>query len=295
MKPTTTLIALLASTALLAQPTLEFSDVPTGNTSLSVYQLTDPGNIVEPSTGANQTWDFSSGTFAAAGNAVMGPSAGTPYAASYPAANWTWAITPTVGAADYLYLVLNSSGMENVASHVPTAPNVYTNYQRIMQFPIAFGASFVDAFTSPDHSGTDTWTYAGHGTLITPIGTFTDQVMMVGSDDDIVIWNASPLYPRVIANEDGVTLFGPGSTGVAENGRMALGVFPVPASTTLTITGTTTTAQWSIVDLQGRTLLAGRTTDMTRVQVDIAELAEGEYLLTVLDAAGRRTIRFQKR
>lgn len=294
MRTSATLFTILAAAALSAQPTLEFSDVPTGNTTLTVYQLTDPGNIVEPSTGANQTWDFSSGTFAAAGNAVMGPSAGTPFAANYPAANWAWTITPTVGAADYLYMVLNNSGMENVAAHVPADPNVYTDFQRIMQFPMAFGASFVDAFTSPDHTGTDTWTYAGHGTLITPIGTFTDQVMMVGSDDDVVLWNASPLYPRVIANEDGVMLFGPSSTGVAERIAPALAVFPVPASTALNITGITATAQWSVVDLQGRTLLTGRTTDPTRTQVDIAALAEGDYLFTVVDAAGRRSIRFQK-
>lgn len=294
MKTTLTLSTLLAATALCAQPTLQYADVPTSNLLLTVYTLTDPGNVQDPSAGANQTWDFSSATFAPSGTAVLGPSTGTPYAATYPTANWAWSITPTAGMADYLYMVLSATGMENVATNVPTDPNVYTDHQRIMQFPLAFGASFSDTYASPDHTGSQTWTYEGHGTLITPIGTFSDQVILVSTDDDLVIWNASPLYPRVVANSGGVMLFGPSTTGIAENINMALTVFPVPATTALNITGIIAAAQWSVVDLQGRTLLTGRTTDPTRTQVDIATLAEGDYLLNVVDATGRRSVRFQK-
>ena len=295
MKTTATLFTLLAATGLCAQPTLQYADVPTGNFALSVYAMTDPGTAQEPTAGTGQTWDFSSATFTLAGTAVLGPSTGTPYAASYPSANWAWAITPIVGDADYLYMDLSASGMDNVATHVPSAPNVYTDHQRIMQFPMAYGASFQDTYASPDHTGAQTWSYAGHGTLITSIGTFTDQVMMTSTDDDMVIWNASPLYPRVIANSSGVTLFGPSATGVAENSTGPLAVFPVPATTVLAITGITAAAQWSVVDLQGRTLLTGRTNGPANMQLDVAALAEGNYVLTVLGDAGRRSVRFQKR
>jgi hypothetical protein len=294
MKNTSTLIAILASATLLAQPTLQYDEVPTGNITLSVHTLSDPGNAQQPSAGANQTWDFSSATFAPSGTAVLGPSAGTPFAASYPEANWSWAITPTGGSVDHLYLALGASGMENVATHVPAAPNVYTDHQRIMQFPMAFNTSFFDAFTSSDHTGADTWTYAGHGTLITPIGSFSDQAMMVSSDGDLVIWNISPMYPRVIADGNSVMLFGPGTTGVAEERAAALAVFPVPASTTLNITGITATAVWSVTDTQGRTLLTGNASDLSGSPLDIAPLAQGEYLLFVLDGNGRRSVRFQK-
>ena len=294
MKQITTLTCMLGVAGLVAQPTIQFSDVPTGATTLSVYSMTDPGTVQEPSTGANQTWDFSSAQFALAGTAVLGTAVGTPYASAYPTANWTWVISPTVGAADYLYLASDASGMENVATHVPSAPNVYSDHQKIMQFPFAFGTSFTDAFASPDHTGTDTWTYEGHGTLITSEGTFTNQLKLKSSDDDMVIWNASPLYPRVIANSSGVTLFGPSTTGVAETEASHLSVFPIPATTSLNILGINGTAQWSIMDLQGRMILSGRTLAGQEAPLDITPLVTGEYLLSVQEATGRRVVRFQK-
>ncbi len=294
MKQIITFSSILSIASLFAQPTIQFSDVSTGVTTLSVYSMTDPGTADEPSNGANQTWDLSSVQFAATGTAALGTASGTPYAASYPAANWAWVNSPTVGPADYLYMVLSASGMENVATHVPAAPNEYTDYQKIMQFPFAFGSSFTDTYASPDHTGSDTWTYEGHGTLITSIGTFTDQLKLKSSDDDVVIWNASPLYPRVIASSSGVMLFGPLTTGVADAGASPLVVFPVPAGTFLTILGICGTAQWKVMDLQGRVILNGGSFTGPQATVDIASLAQGEYLMSVQEVAGRRMVRFQK-
>lgn len=294
MKHIITLSSILSVASLFAQPTIQYSDVSTGVTTLSVYSMTDPGTAVEPSTGANQTWDFSSMQFVLAGTAVLGPSTGTPYAASYPDANWIWSTIPTVGAADYMYMAMSASGLENVASHVPSDPNVYSDFQKIMQFPFAFGTSFTDAYVSPDHTGTETWSYEGHGTLITSMGTFTNQLKLKSSDGSLVIWNASPLYPRVIGSSSNVMLFGPLTTGVAEAGAPVLSVFPVPANTSLNITGISGTAQWNIMDLQGRVILSGASITGPQTAVDIAPLAQGEYLLSVQEVAGRRVVRFQK-
>lgn len=294
MKQIITLSSFLSVASLFAQPTIQYSDVSTGATTLSVYAMTDPGTASEPSTGANQTWDFSSMQFAMAGTAVLGSSVGTPYAASYPSANWTWVISPLVGPADYLYLVLSASGMDNVATHVPSAPNVYTDHQRIMQFPFAYGTSFTDTYASPDHTGSQTWSYEGQGTLVTSLGTFTNQLKLKSTDGDMVIWNASPLYPRVIANSSSVMLFGPSTTGVAETAASPLSVFPVPAKTSLNIMGISGAAQWSIMDLQGRVILGGGSFTGPQAMVDITTLAQGEYLLSVQEAAGRRMVRFQK-
>lgn len=275
MKQIITLASLFSVASLLAQPTIQYADVSTGVTTLSVYTLTDPGTASEPGPGANQTWDLGSVQLAMTGTATLGTSTGTPYAATYPSANWTWVISPSGGSVDYMYLVLSTSGMENVATHVPAAPNVYTDYQKIMQFPLAFGNAFTDAYASPGHTGTDTWTYDGHGTLITPIGTFADQLKLTSSDDDVVIWNASPLYPRIIANSDGIMLFGPSTVGVSEAEASPLTVFPVPANTSLNVMGISGTARWSIMDLQGRAILGGGSFKGPQATVDITALAQG--------------------
>ena len=51
--------------------------------------------------------------------------------------------------------------METVASRVPSAPNAYTECDRFLQFPLAFGGSYTNNYASPDNTATQTWTYEG--------------------------------------------------------------------------------------------------------------------------------------
>jgi len=296
MKHLYILSAALVGLSATAQPDILYSNFPTSAVSLTAYAITDPGSTSEPTPGANQTWDFSTAQFALSGTTELRPAATTPYAANYPAANWTFINAGTGNPSDHQYLLVSSTGIEAVASHVPSAPNIYSDFQRILAFPLSLGESYTDAFTSPDHNGTDTWTYAGHGTLITSLGTFNDQLMMIGSDDDLVIWNPSPLFPRVIVNDNGATVLVEGIVGIPDVAApAALRALPNPATNTLQLAGLEgATFTWSILDAQGRMLLKGDNAAASTAAIDVSALATGSYLLVALDGKARRTVRFSK-
>src|SRR5690606_11020653 len=128
-----------------AQTSLQYANWPVSGQSLTMYMLTDPGNAQAPTPGVGQTWDYSSVTFAQAGVAAIAPAAGTPYAASYPTANYVYMVVPTGQPAAYNYMLVNSTSVQNVATDVPADANVYSDYNQILQFPIQFGGSYTDA------------------------------------------------------------------------------------------------------------------------------------------------------
>jgi hypothetical protein len=287
------------STVLIApaQTSLEYANWPVAGQSLTMYVLTDPGSAQAPTPGINQTWDYSSVTFAQAGTAAIAPAAGTPYAASFPEANYVYSVTPTGMATGYNYMLVNSTSVQNVATDVPADPNVYTDYNQILQFPIQFGGSFTDSYASPDNTGSSTWLAAGDGTLITSFGTFTDVVLLYDqANDDLVFWNSSPIFPRLISNSSGVTMFMPGTVGMEENGMgMAQPiVFPNPASSALQVVGSEAHSTWRIVDLQGREMLQGSWTDAGGRTIDIQTLANGQYVLISIGEHTSTAARFVK-
>ena len=280
-----------------AQTSLQFANWPTAGSSSTMYVLTDPGSAQAPTPGIDQTWDYSSVTFAQAGVAAIAPAAGTPYAASYPEANYVYAVTPTGMPTAYNYMLVNSTSVQNVATDVPADANVYTDYNQILQFPIQFGGSFTDSYVSPDNTGSSTWLCAGDGTLITSFGTFTDIVAMYDEDnDDLVFWNSDPVYPRMISNSSGVFFFMPGSVGTNEYPAPAaeFAVFPNPAATSITVIGAPDADTWKIIDLQGRELASGNWITASDRTINIEALATGQYLLISNGAYGSATTRFVK-
>ena len=59
---------------------------------------------------------------------------------------------------------------------MPSAPTVYTDYDRFLQFPLAFGGSYTNNYASPGqycHADVDLRRLR---TTITPLGTFTEQM-----------------------------------------------------------------------------------------------------------------------
>lgn len=293
MKHLFTLGTLLSAAVAIAQPNIEHSNFPTAAMNFSVYVLTDFGTATVPSDGANQTWDLTTATFTEMGGIEFRPAAGTPYATSYPDANWDLITTVTGQAADHRYLMLTATGLEQVAEDVPSSPNVFSDHQQLLAFPLAFGGSFTDACVSPDYSITETWTYSGHGTLITDFGTFPDQIKMVGSDDDLIIWNASPLFPRAIEDDDVITLLVEEPAGIHEETKFsALHTAPNPVTNSLRLVGVEGAYHWFITDVQGRLLLNG--SNSTSQAIDVSSLATGSYLLEARDGETRRTVRFNK-
>jgi hypothetical protein len=128
--------------------------------------------------------------------------------------------------------------LEVVANDVPSATNNYTDPKRILQFPMSLGQSLTDSYVDMDGPSSVTWAYTGHGTAITPLGTFTDLAKVVSTEDDLLLWNTTPLYPLVIDNGSTVLVFAPSNVGIEGIGaRAAVQVYPNPCTDRLVVEG----------------------------------------------------------
>lgn len=293
MNATTTLSAILLATALNAQVSIDFSDLSATGVQLDMYLVTSPGTATEPTDGINQTWDLTSVTLQPLGTLDFTAASNTPFAASYPAANWAWAQTVTGVGTDHIYLDITSAGIEVLATGVPSDVNNYTDPKKIMQFPMTFGQSFTDAYVDIDGPGSVTWSYTGHGTAMTPLGNYPDLAKVVSTEDDLLLWNTAPLYPMVIDDGTNVLAFAPADVGIADRRAPAVQVYPSPCTDALYVDAVNT-ANWRITDLQGRTVQAGRFSSTSLQRIDVNALATGSYVLVLDEAGTHRTVRFSK-
>jgi len=255
MKPTTTFAALILATTLNAQVSIDFSDLSASGVSLDMYIVTAPGTATEPTDGINQTWDLTSVTLQPLGTLNFTAASNTPFAASYPNANWAWAQTVTGLGTDHTYLNISTTGMEVIATDVPSDANTYTDPKQVLQFPMTFGQSFTDAYADVDGPASVTWSYTGHGTALSPLGTFTDLAKVVSTEDDLLLWNTTPLHPLVIDDGTNVLVFVLANVGIGDHNAPAVQVYPSPCTDQLYVNAAGT-ADWRILDLQGRNVQA---------------------------------------
>lgn len=292
MKHMTLAFFLLPLITTQAQPTLQSALVAPGGVQLDMYLLTSPGSATEPSDGVNQTWDLSSISLQPVGSLDFSNAALTPYANTYPSANWVWAQTVTGMGTDYMYLTIDINVLEVVATGVPSDVNDYINPKRILSFPMDLGQSQTDSYEDSDGPGTVTWTYSGHGTAITPVGVFGNVAKVASTEDEVTLWNTAPLYPLVIDDGTSVLVFAPGGVGVSERGAVPVQVYPNPCVESLFVEAHA--ADWRITDLQGRAVHSGRFTGPALQRVDVSTLTPGTYVLELDQDGQRRTVRFSK-
>ncbi len=295
MRIITTSFTLLLVGGLLAQPAFQAAQLPSSTITLGAYLLLNTDELDPPTPGVAQVWDYNDMQLAHVGTFSFGPASATPYASSYPQATHAVATNIMGESPSLAYLAADNTGLDLLVEGVPDGPNLYSDPKRLVQFNLPFGGSFSDSYASPDESGNIIWTFVGYGTLITPLGTFTDQMILASNDDQVFIWNPSPLFPRLVGDGDTPVLLGPVTTGVAEQEDAAqLQLFPVPARDHLQVKGATAGGIWMVHDLVGRQLLQGQWAPAGERSVDVSALAPGRYLLQVRNGEGVRTVRFDK-
>lgn len=290
---TLTLSALFLATTAHSQVTLDYGLLDQDGMQLTMYLLTDPGSATEPSDGANQTWDLSTVTLQPIGTLDFIFATGTPFASNYPGANWVWLQTVTGLGSEYMYLRIDANGIAVHATGVPVNTNDYIDPKLVMLFPMNYGQSFTDNYTDEDGPASVTWSYTGHGTAVTPVGSFSNAVKLVSTEDDLVLWNTNPLHPLVIDDGTDVLAFGPSSTGIADLAAITAMVYPNPCENLLFV-DVSSAASWRIVDLQGRALRVGNFNGMGTQVIDITDLASGSYLLLLEQGLAQRTVRFSR-
>jgi hypothetical protein len=280
--------------ALQAQPVLQQTMIAPGGTSYDLYTVVSAGSATVPTGGANQTWDLSSLVLLNAGTMDFVPAASTPYAANHPSANYAWEGTFTGLPPSYAYFSVTSSAFEVVADDVPDAPNIYTDPKKLLVFPMNYGQTFVDPYISGGGASSVSWTYAGYGTTVLPYGTFTNTVLLTSNEGDVLIWSTAPLHPLASYNGTDALLFGPGNVGIGDaSTHVPLNAFPNPCNEVLNV-DLPGDAGWRITDLQGRQVLAGRSSSAAQQALPVASLAPGAYVLLVDNAGATRGQRFVK-
>lgn len=289
---TITLPALFLATLAPAQVTITASMLPSGTFTDQLYRVASQGESAPPTPGADQTWDFSTATLQSIGTFTHEAASGTPHTATYPEADIAWRLHIGFLGTNYTYLK-SGTALDMVATDVPGNTNAFTDHMRLLRFPLNIGESFTDTWAGTEGSGTIAWTYAGHGTAITPVGTFSDVVLMVRDDGEIAMWRTSPLVPLLFERNGNLLAVGPTSVGVQEHAGERLAVYPVPCADRLLVQHTDA-APWRIVDMQGRTMAEGRFAAVGSHVVDTDALAPGAYLLVQQGDGMRRVARFVK-
>lgn len=294
MRKTITPLAGLLMLSLSAQHTIQFSDLDPFGVVSEMHLLNAPAAIPTLSNGANQSWDLSSITLQNIGVQAFASAVGTPYASTYPTANWVWSQTVTGLGTGYTYLNITSSGIDLLARNVPISTLEYSDPSQVMKFPSALGDSYSDTYMSTNGGSTMTWTYSGHGTAITPLGTFTDVAKVENTEGDILLWNTSPLYPIMIADGNNTLFFIQNNVGVNELEGNTFRTWPNPCRDMLNLVSVAGGSEWSILDAQGRALLNGQINLVGDQQLDVSGLASGSYVLVLNEGGQVRHARFVK-
>src|SRR6478609_4677393 len=178
-KLSTLLFSILAVSATYAQPAFTSVVIPADGYTASVQSASYTGADPSADGGANKTWDYSALVFggAAATSSISTNVAGSPYGASFPTATHV----ETSGGGDYNYYKYTSTSVSIVGYYSQTTV-AYSNALTEMTLPIAYTDVQTDTYSGNYMAngfpvavtGTVTTTYDGHGTLITPNGTYNN-------------------------------------------------------------------------------------------------------------------------
>ncbi|GAB0155221.1 hypothetical protein CHRYSEOSP005_04820 [Chryseobacterium sp. Alg-005] len=184
MKTIYFILLIFTGTLLSAQPVITSADMVTGTFSYTDVEF-NQGVYTAGSGGANMTWDFSNvqGT-TGGGTLFYGVCPGIPECSSFPTANrYVTALNPNGTQTDdkNLFRVDNAQyevlGGRNAVTNSTTA---YTDTAIELKFPTTYLQSFTDTSSLTNNGATsstnDVITADGYGTIITPIGTYTNTL-----------------------------------------------------------------------------------------------------------------------
>ncbi|MEZ4755868.1 MAG: T9SS type A sorting domain-containing protein [Flavobacteriales bacterium] len=292
MKPFLYTVLGLFQAPLFAQPIFtaaDFAEVPGYQVPLYVGNYYAPGP-------ANSTFNLNRS------NAVLGtpadgynvPPGTTPYAGSFPGANY--ASRGLTDTTSFTYGLLNETGLYQYGNYSPTSHVILNNPELLLRLPMAYGDTWSDTWSGAgvnqgqnySRSGTTTGTYNGVGTVQTPFGTYTDvaRVQVEQNYFDVVdellinytslnvyyfiqgfnraIFTSSRLWVDIgfTGQEELLQQFAtfadPGAVGIVEAADpFGLTVFPNPADAQVELTfatAPTVTMEVELLDAAGRVL-----------------------------------------
>lgn len=292
-----TLTLLLASflilAAITAQPVLLQTDL-VANTTGNIFLVQGTTNTATD--GTNVTWNMGTDNFTPFGSATVTSPSNTPYAGQFPTANW--AIAYNVTGLGNVYALFRATNLlfEQLADGMGSGfEDVYTDARQLLRFPFSYQTDFTDTYQIQGSSAmTETWTYSGYGTLITPNGTFTNVVKISSDVGNTMFWQKTPLLPliQLDSDNDGIVIL-PGVASVSElSSPYRLVGFPNPAVSTLQVSGCRAGDRYFVSDASGRQLRDGVITTTEPFEITVEQLAPGMYHLRVEGEQGSAVLPF---
>ena len=187
-KYTCTLILILLTTRLFAQPVISSQDVsPIVGDTITLEGSFGPLPTTTGGNGANQIWDYSSLTSTITGSTIYISALSTPTAGSFPSANLCVVGTDTLNR--YHYFNSNSTSYSHLGvASVSGIAHKITNGLTFYRFPMVYNTSSTEhatSYLSSPGSATTTikshriWNYVGYGTLILPSGTYNNVLKVI--------------------------------------------------------------------------------------------------------------------
>lgn len=202
MKKSILSAALITLTTLtsLAQPVATSANVTefTGK-----FYFAEATNFSPGDAGANRIWDFSNLQLTLGGTDTPQPVNETPFAAQFPTANNCYKFSGMFPPDRYYYQHISSGQYEilGLAITATTGENYTPDARTFATFPYTFGTVYNDTYrATTDAAATSVVvTYDAYGTIILPIGTYTNvirqKVVKNGTITNYNWFNVEPFYP----------------------------------------------------------------------------------------------------
>lgn len=239
----------------------------------------------------------------------------TPHGSLYPKSNYSRYDPALTSVLSYGYFNFSSDSIVKVGDYSPsTEHEIYTNPDKLMIFPFAFGQSFTDSYAKTNYSnatnissyqtGTRTTNFAGFGTLVLPQGSFSNVALIaelrtnsLGPNSPTFTWYDISNGKQLLMyheNNGSVTIAynidAPTSIDKIDYSNNNIELYPNPATSTLNITCNLSIEKAEIYNLAGML----QSTNMINKSIDISALGAGIYFVKVYSENGTSTQKFVK-
>lgn len=280
--------------------------------SFTMYAST--GQINPGTAGTGVTWDLS-----AMGNSsqvtvdVTANSGG-----AFPAAN----TKATQSNGGVIYYNQTASVFEIMGLDAVSTVFSYSNPATYLQYPLTSGTNYTDQFACTftvsgfnfNRTGSTQSEFSGYGTLITPLGTYTNVVRLKSTQTITDVYSGGTLNSTIVsynwykagvhhelANVSATTSNGnttyssyytdvPANLGLEENELINLSVFPNPTTGTVHINSDEVISKVEVYQLSGE-LAMEQTADNSSLEIDLSALNTGMYLVKVYGKDGAVSVK----
>ncbi|OYU79977.1 MAG: hypothetical protein CFE23_11345 [Flavobacterium sp. BFFFF1] len=292
----------LSATLCQAQPVISRSNVNTTNfTSEFLYAPAD--GFVPGDAGADQVWDFSDLDLMLVGNDTTMPVASTPYAATFPTANYCYKYDGIFGGGDryyYHHITATKYDILSIAYNGTNGDNYNADPRTFMIFPYAYNDVYTDTYVSSVDMIVKnvTATYDAYGTIIMPYGTFDNvirQKIVTNGVTDYIWFNVNPFYPIVqtVLAENGLGIVKNTTLlGVDDLSKTKFTVYPNPTSGLISIGATEGLNEGATVTIYnniGQKIFETEFNPLNSnaIDIDISSQPAGLYFVTTNDKKSR--------